>query len=380
MALNLSGSPFRLSAQEAGYPDYGQAFHQGILNYGKEAEAIDKPKSLAEALLSNQLKNKLGQVKLDYAPRMAEADLRYKNAMSQKAMQPAGGLSGGLSGPAKDAYALELLKNKLPGGEENPIFQNAKRLFEANVAGKETLGTYRQGLANTQQARVLTPMGKLSNELSQIEAGFEPGSNGQAPITPERQDALRNKYQLAINKLSSDVDTRKKALFAENMDKTVESIVPEDLVQYSGVGGGLKLKSEEAAAPFGEESEEYRRYQKSLSAAKLLGHQVRQFYGDSIQPAMTEAINNMVNPSSWKSNPELALQNYNAIKDILGKEKETYRGALRSEAPYVGDKKSRQSKAEAPSGSVGLYKNGVLHFVPADKAEDAVKNWGYKYE
>lgn len=76
--LNIPNNAFRLTPQEAGYGDYGQAFHQGMLNFGKEQESINTPKKLAEALLAQHLQNMINKPKAEHAEEITLADLNSK--------------------------------------------------------------------------------------------------------------------------------------------------------------------------------------------------------------------------------------------------------------------------------------------------------------
>lgn len=76
--LNIPNNAFRLTPQEAGYGDYGQAFHQGMLDFGKEQESINTPKKLAEALLAQHLQNMINKPKAEHAEEITMADLNSK--------------------------------------------------------------------------------------------------------------------------------------------------------------------------------------------------------------------------------------------------------------------------------------------------------------
>ena len=82
-----------------------------------------------------------------------------------------------------------------------------------------------------------------------------------------------------------------------------------------------------------------------MAAAELLAKQVRQFYGDSIQPSMQARIEEMINPASWANNPKIAKQNFDTVTSILKKETGTYRGALKSTKEF-------ESQAGSASGEM----------------------------
>jgi hypothetical protein len=254
------------------------------------------------------------------------------NRTNQLANLPFGGQ---LAGPAKEAFALELLKQQY--GEDSPVYKNAQHAYETNISSKEGLTEYRGSLANTANKRASTSLAKTAQELEEINQGFMPGSEGQIKLTPEQQQSMQGQYQLKMQKDITDVQTRQKLNVATNIDKTIDSVDPKILSKPAGIKGSLWLKKQESLAPLGKESEEYRKYKENLSKVNLLAKQVRQFYGESIQPIMAEKIEKMTNPASWASNPEIAMREYNAFTDLLKKETDTYFAATKK--PFAREEK-----------------------------------------
>lgn len=77
MPINLPGVPFKLTPQDMGGFDVGDALKQGF-NLNKQfQEARTMPKKLAEELLAKQLQNKINQPKADYAKDITLADLEH---------------------------------------------------------------------------------------------------------------------------------------------------------------------------------------------------------------------------------------------------------------------------------------------------------------
>lgn len=358
MAIQYPNFP-KLNAQDVGGLggfDLGGAIRSGFQNANLFQEARYKPRNLENAAYAQELANQINQAKAQYAPEQELANLEYKKAgtghlgaqtrnieaemgllpyrqqllqaqtsrAQQLANQPYG---GNLSGLAKEAYGIAQLTGQDPR-------QVAQKLYQNKLEQAQALNDYRQSLIQTAPKRVSTQLGKIEQERNEVEQGFAPGTNGAVKLNPEQQSSLLGKYELQQQKMISDYQTRQKTLAATNIDKTIESINPDSLVQYAGLKGIAEKRLEEGKAPFGKESKEYRDYTQNLSKVKLLAHQIRQFYGDSIQPQVTAAIENMVNPATWKNNPEIAKQNYNAIIDILKKETGTYRGALKNTKQY----------------------------------------------
>lgn len=350
MAANIQGVPFRFTGSTL--PNF--------------AEEYNKPQSLAAKLLEQQLKNKFEAPRAERADEFAQADLNYKNALAEQVKM---GLNpfNRLSGVARDVYSIEMLKNQL--GEDSPAYQQAKQQYDLEQQSTRGLNDYRQRLADTMLKRSSSNLGKLSQEEEDVAAGFEPNTNRQHQISPDRQEELLGQYQLTKQKLSTDTDTRKKVLFASNIDKTIESINPKDLTKFAGLNGAAQLKTEEikAATAPGTESEAYRRYLESANKAQLLAKQVRQFYGDSIQPAMLEKLEKLSNPATWRNNPEIAQRLFKSFTGLLKQETGTYRSALQNKNEFQGN----QSQ-----GTTRVYYNGKPHMIPNNQVDAALRAGG----
>lgn len=238
---------------------------------------------------------------------------------------------GGEIAPGAIGQSMWLERIRARYGENSPQYESAKKAYDSEIEKTDILNQYRTGLTGTLEKRSSTPLTKLELEQSDVEAGYKPGTGRTEKIgNPAQQQELLDTYGLKIQKERSDLDSRKRSLFASNIDKTIAQINIDDLTQYAGAKGGLSKLAEEAKAPFGKESQNYRNFQKSLVAAEFLAKQARQFYGDSIQPSMLERLEKLTNPASWINNPAIAKQNFETVKTILQKETGTYRGALKS--------------------------------------------------
>ncbi|HMF70696.1 MAG TPA: hypothetical protein VK616_04455, partial [Flavitalea sp.] len=198
-------------------------------------------------------------------------------------------------------------------------------------------------LIGTADKRASTPLAKTEQEIEDVKAGFVPGTDRSQPIEdPRMQSEMLERLKLQRQKSISDVDSRKRALFASNIDKTLENIDVDHLTQYAGFKGGMSKAIQEGLAPLGKESKEYGKYQKALTGAKLLAKQVRQFYGDSITPEMQKGLQSITNPATWSNNPKIAKQNFNVVKNLLKKETGTYRGALKGTGEFQEQEESSE--------------------------------------
>ncbi len=138
---------------------------------------------------------------------------------------------------------------------------------------------------------------------------------------------------MAIQKSTTDQDTRGRTLNAANIEKTLGSIDQKALLQYSGAVGALKKAADMAQSPF-TNVKNYTEYTNAKNSAEMLATQVRQFYKDSIQPGMIARLEKLTNPESFFSTPEQAEENYNQIMSILKKEGFTYQSGVKDTSSY----------------------------------------------
>jgi len=195
---------------------------------------------------------------------------------------------------------------------------------------------------NQQQPGAVTPdqMQALSQQLGN--PGL--GNNSPSPVSQADLDNIPNQYASMRQKISTDSDTRKRNLFASNIEKTLQMIKPEDLAQYSGAKGQAALLYDKLASSAGEAPQRYINYSTAAQNADMLATQVRQFYGDSVQPAVQEKLASITNPASWKNDPNVTLAKYNELKKLLGNEIGTYRSALLNTSPYREPAQSQGSQ------------------------------------
>jgi hypothetical protein len=180
-------------------------------------------------------------------------------------------------------------------------------------------------LPGTMPAQSGTPIN--AQQINQLRQLAQPG-------VPNLTSAIQDASGLLSQKKTTDASARQKNLYASNIEKTLNMIDPDSLTQYAGGFGAAQKYANMGAASLNMESKNYDNYVKSLNAANLLATQVRQFYGDSIQPSMIQRLEQLTSPSNWANNPTLAKSQFNQTKQILGQEMGTYRQAMKSTAPY----------------------------------------------
>lgn len=302
----------------------------GLLRQGMQLR--HEPQRLLEERQQSELSSRLGQQKyqmqeaeLPFAPQRAQADIDYKMAKAMLAKQQSENpMLNHLTGIAKEAEGLEYLRRH--HGENSQVYKDARRRYETDLEQSNVLNQYRQALSGTVDKRASTTLGKTEMEIADI--------MNRKDLSPQEKESMTGRYELSRQKQISDSDTRKRALFASNIDKTLGMIDPVALTQYGGIAGQARLKKDELSSAFGKEPPQYREYRKALTGAKLLVKQIRQFYADTIQPEMQKKTELIVNPANWQTNPKLALQTFRQLEKILQAETSTYRSATKERKEY----------------------------------------------
>lgn len=331
-------------------------------------------------LASNFINAMQAGMKLRNMPAQMQQDMKTKqlanvlqqaqvNKLNKQANLPFGGQIP--PGEIGQSVWLDMIGKQY--GPNSPQYSNAKRAYESGLTKTKILNDYRIGLTDTQDKRASTTLGKSAQELNDISNGFMPGSGGKIALTPEQQQMLSDQYKLKMQKDTSDSTARQKALLASNLDKTFDQIIPEDLTRYSGPSGAIQLKKEQIQGALGKPSEEFRKYQTALTLATQGAKQARQFYSDSITPQMAAKIEALANPTSWMTDPKIAINNFNTFRNTLKNETGTYRGALKSTDEYEGKNDIKSGK----SGMTVLYRNGQPYNIPNEKVSKALKEGGF---
>jgi len=126
-----NGTPL-LNAGQSGATSLMDALRSGIETYQKNEEAKDTPKRLSEALLGQQITNKMNQQKADYEPMRQQLEERYKNALINKANR---GPATVYSNLEKAMQGYERIKQQY--GENSPEAQQAKAYTQRLAEGSK---------------------------------------------------------------------------------------------------------------------------------------------------------------------------------------------------------------------------------------------------
>jgi hypothetical protein len=276
------------------------------------------------AQLPEQVRNERAKQRLDN---------QYKQAQIDNLNNPGSQFTGDMA----NAYNLERLHQQTQQDPSlEPYYNTTKQQYDADLQQKRDLAAWRLKLSETAPYRGATNLGKLELERQEIESGYLPHSNGKTRLTPEQQRNMLNKNELMIYKITGDPKTREKIGYSTNLDTTLGKINPDKLTQYSGFFGGLQKQVNKVLSNFDLESQNYDDYTTNVTDAALAAKQLRQFLGDSIQPAAAEKLDALTNPETWSKNPKQAKAQLQEFLNTYKQEAQTYRRMANDPSIYYG--------------------------------------------
>lgn len=345
---------------------------------------------------------------------------------------PFGGAN--VPGPAGQIVGLEMIRQQY--GDNSPQYKQAQQAFGLSQNSIGSRINYQTALTNSMPIRYTTPEGRQIIEQSNVAGGGSPAGTpsgqpifpGKIPYNPNPGQPLPNtNNQTQSNDQTADVGTpvadigtgydpehgvdttvqpppennngaptasqhyslrqakqdlptfvQQKNLSANNIEKTIKNVDLDALTNYNGVMGASKLSYEKARDLAGlETSEEYKKYKEAEAKFNFLGNQIRQFYGDSVQPSAMEALQKKLDPRSSLHGQKTGKIKFNSTKDLLEKELQTYRDASRDASVYTGanpsaSKETVQVKTnESQNGKepiIIMYKGSKEYHFPAKYA------------
>ncbi len=162
-----------------------------------------------------------------------------------------------------------------------------------------------------------------------IMKGPAPYPGQQEQITAEGPSQIDAYYAAQRQKKTSDPQTRQKSNYAKNIEKTIARIDPSIFSDYAGIEGFMNLSNDQLKSLQNENPKAYEKYNNFVSVqVPILTSQIRQFYGESIQPEVRQELESIANPITWRKNPKLALSQFNELTSLLRNEMETYTSTL----------------------------------------------------
>lgn len=258
------------------------------------------------------------------APEQMQADLDLKRAQTAHALAQTEGRTFAPTNLGKLIQERDAIAAKNPN---DPLIAQYDKAIKGMGSGRQYAPS---------------GLGKLYGELEQIQQGYLPGSNGSVELDPNEQQELIDRYNLQIQKHTTDSATRTTVLRGQNLLKSMTASNIDALVSYSGLEGGFNLKREQLNDAVGKPSEKYLQYLEAKQAVELEAKELRQFFGDSITPQTAEAIYKMTNATSLTRSPEAAKRMIQKSRDTIEKQIKTFSGALKSTEPYQFNNKDTQ--------------------------------------
>ncbi len=325
---------------------------------------------------------------------MMQNKLRQAQAAKEQKMAqlPFGGAN--VPGPAGQIVGLEMVKGLY--GEGSPQYQQALKAFNLSQESTGSRIGYQDALKNSLPIRYTTPEGRQIIEQSNVDQGASPAGTpegepvvpGQPSYHPPSQQGVTTPegqhYGLRQTKQDLPGFVMQKNLYANNIDKTIDNVNLDDLTRYNGPIGQLKLKEQQGLDVVGKPtSEEYKKYKEAESKFNFLSNQVRQFYGDSIQPTAMERLQEKLDPRGGFKSSNTGKTSFNSTKDLLKKELQTYRDASKNASVYSGmDPSANNQQLEGqmpPEGTVWMIRPDGKQ-VPVHKENIKVATEQYKFK
>lgn len=256
------------------------------------------------------------------------------------------------SGDVANAAYISQLEAKL--GPNHPDVISAKKAHALGMQNRNSLIDWRTMATNLGPYKASTPFartvaeGQGNGPLDK----FGPGSTkkNENPNLPEgstkvgeqyynkegnpiypSKTPIQKAYEQKIAKDTTDAFVRNKLPYAEMVETTFSNLVPEDLTTFSGPKGSAEWGIESIKAGLGNPSDRFVKWNNAVNTASALSKQLRQFWGDSIQPTAVERIDSLTNPSAWYKDPKVAISQLNQLKKITDQELNIFR--KRGESP-----------------------------------------------
>lgn len=313
-------------------------------------DALTKGYQMSQMPKQIKMQNQLTQAQIDQLKSLTA----LRQTQAQQSMNPEAKLTGDIG----NAYNLEMLRQQAQTDPSKMQYYNAaKEASDRDRQIQNALMDYRSIMGQTAPQRYASPLGKMAYENYYVGQGYLPGTNNSVNLNPSQQNTLQNQYGLSQLKNTTDPGIRQKNLYIQNIDKTLSTIDPSVLTQYSGLSGGISKSAQSVASQFGAESKGYDEYLKNVISATVAAKQMRQFLGDSIQASAQKQLDDLTNPETWKVNPAQAKAQFQRFIELYNSEKNNYAEALRSPNVYY---RSDYSASNQKSPDLSRYSTDDL--------------------
>jgi hypothetical protein len=282
-------------------------------------------------------------------------------------------------------YDPALLQNtgqpQHPGNPNNPQMQNNGQLPPLNFNDEQFFGENSPNGPNPND-----PNTQPNAQNQPVDNTNQPAPNAAPPPKNSPQPTSANQYNLKNAKTNIPAQVLSKNLYATNIDKTLDpkiGINVDDLTYYNNPLGQIKLKTEQVKDGLGlKTTPQYQKYKEADGKFGFLVNQTRQFYGDSIQPSAMEEKERKLDPRSGFQSPKIAKARFEAQKNLLKNELQTYRDATKNTDVYTGGDANNEASVEgqaAPEGNIWMMTpEGDKVPVHKSNVSHAMKEYDFK--
>lgn len=237
----------------------------------------------------------------------------------------------------KVAENIQILQYLAQQEKARAIHEQKQSELNEYIRHNQEIEKYNTGANGRKLGKQYAPtnLGKLYQERDRAIEAYGEGS-------PQAQT-----YDLAIQKATSDTDTRMRNLFASNLEKSFEMLDTKTLTQYSGPKGASQLKVDQALDIAGNPPERYLKYKDALGQRDVLADQIKVFLKGANSEKALEHYNKMTNPSSFGTSPEAAKRQLDASIKLFENEMGTFRNSMKGTSEYTGKGQAEPSKIKS---------------------------------
>lgn len=328
--LAMRGAQLSMAQDQAKYtPNLLQAqltgsnlANQGtsISNQMNQQNLAAHPEQIAQSLLAGKLQNALNQLKVNYYPETIQTNAL--NAASRSSMAQQSPISGFIRAVNTPFMQSVLSNNPNAASAVMNVINNLyNRSVGAGVPASSPMSTVQSGMqSGTSIQNMPSQVGGQQINASQPQ---QLPQIGASPFSIS-QDQLQQGMQAtgaALQKRTSDANTRKQALNAQNLMQEVDKIDISPLEKYSGIGGALSQKMEQLKGLAGQNQDPD--YVKYVAFKKNVVPQIADTLRQTLQTSVVpEYVKQMIVPltdpqNSIYDNPQIIRERWNTFNTWL---------------------------------------------------------------
>lgn len=269
-----------------------------------------------------------------------------------------------------------------PGGQNNVTAQNNGQLPPLNFNDEQFFGENSPNGPNPNDPNI-----QPNPQNQPVDNTNQPAPNAAPPpVNNNPQATSADQYNLERAKKNIPAAVLNRNLFATNIDKTLDQNIGaniDDLTAYNGPLGKVKLKEQQVRDFLGlPTTSQYEKYVKAEGKFDFIIGQIRQFYGDSIQPSEMAEKRERLDPRVGYKSAKIAKARFQSQKELLKNELQTYRDATKNTDVYTGGNATNEAAVEGqmpPEGNVWMMTpEGEKVPVHKSNVSHAMKEYGFK--